>query len=148
MGQYFCETKTSVIDTKDAVSYIGQPEHGASLHFLGVVRSFNEGKKVKGIDYEVCNPLATNILNQIAEQTLEKFPQANIYISHFEGYLDVGEVSLLVSVSTPHRDECYKANRFIVEAIKHKCPVWKKEYYEDKSVSWVKGCTIKHEHLV
>jgi molybdopterin synthase catalytic subunit len=147
MASYHCVIKKEPINVTDALAYIGNSAHGATCHFIGVVRDHNNGKSVAGIDYEVCEPLATNILNQIAQEVALKFPEIKIYISHYNGYLLLGEASMLVSTSTPHRDEAYKSNRAIVEAIKHKCPVWKKEYYLDGSVSWVKGCKIEHEHL-
>lgn len=148
MSSYYCLITQNTIQINDALTYVGDQTHGAVCHFVGVVRNHNEGKAVKGIDYEVCQPLTTHVLEQIALETSIKFPEVKIYIAHYEGYLNVGEVSMLVSTSTPHRGEAYQSNRYIVEAIKHKCPVWKKEYYQDGSISWVKGCKIEHEHLI
>ncbi|MFT6835209.1 MAG: molybdopterin synthase catalytic subunit [Francisellaceae bacterium] len=145
--QYHCIITSEDITTNQAIPYVESNAHGAACHFVGIVRDHNHGRDVVGIDYEVCEPLATNILNQIAEETISRFPEAKMYISHYVGFLNVGETSMLVSTSTPHRDEAYKANRYIVEAIKQRCPVWKKEHYADNSIEWVKGCKIKHEHL-
>ena len=145
--QNLCFITDDPITVHQSLPYLDDPAHGAACHFVGVVRNHNHGRAVLGIDYEVCEPLATNILKQIAQEALERFPKLKFYIVHYRGYLNVGETSMLVSTSTPHRDEAYRANRYIVEAIKHRCPVWKKEYYADQSIEWVKGCTIKHEHL-
>lgn len=144
---YCCLITKAPIQINHALDFLSAPEHGAHSHFIGTVRNHNEGKAVKGIDYEVCQPLAINMLIQIAEKTIETFEQIKLYIAHFEGYLPVGEIGMLVSTSTPHREETYRANRAIVEAIKHRCPVWKKEYYTDNTIEWVKGCEISHENL-
>lgn len=145
--QYFCLISSKVITTTQALPYITDNEHGAVCHFVGVVRNHNHGKGVTGIDYEVCEPLASTMLKHIAEEAVHRFPKLRTYIAHFSGYLKVGEVSMLVSTSTPHREEAYQSNRFIVEAIKHRCPIWKKEYYTDSSTAWVKGCKIEEAHL-
>jgi molybdopterin synthase catalytic subunit len=146
-SQYQCLITSQRIVTTQAFPFIAANEHGAMCHFVGVVRDNNHGKAVSGIDYEVCEPLASTILKQIAEEAIQRFLRLNVYVAHYEGYLEVGQVSMLVSTSTPHRDDAYQSNRFIVEAIKHRCPIWKKEYYTDTSVAWVKGCKIQHEHL-
>jgi molybdopterin synthase catalytic subunit len=146
-ADFFCHITQKTIQLTDSLPYIQKNENGANAHFVGTVRECNNGKTVRAIDYEVCEPLTTHILNQIAQEAIDRFTDLSVYISHFAGYLKVGEVSMLVSTSTPHRDECYRANRYLVEAIKHRCPVWKKEFYCDNSVDWVKGCKIESIHL-
>jgi molybdopterin synthase catalytic subunit len=146
-SRYQCLISSQQISTTQALPFIAASEHGAMCHFVGVVRDNNHGKAVLAIDYEVCEPLASTILKQIAEEAIQRFPRLKVYVAHYVGYLEVGHVSMLVSTSTPHRDDAYQSNRFIVEAIKHRCPIWKKEYYTDTSVAWVKGCKIQHEHL-
>ncbi|BCD92120.1 molybdopterin synthase [Francisella halioticida] len=143
----FAHITNKTIAITDAEQLLKNKEHGATIHFIGVVRDHNEGKKVTGIDYDVCRPLAKNVLNKIIRETEQRYPKICIYIAHYEGYLNVGEISLLISTSTSHRDDCYKANRYIVEAIKHSCPVWKREHYVDGKIEWVKGCVVKHEYI-
>lgn len=143
---YECIITSQHIHIEQAIPFISDHAHGAICHFTGVVRDHNEGKRVTGIDYEIAEPLATHTLKKISQEALTRFPQLKVYVVHFEGYLHVGEISMLVSTSSPHRKECYEANRFIVEAIKHRCPIWKKEYYTDNTMNWVKGCKIEYEH--
>lgn len=146
-SSYQCLITTQPISLHQALPFIAANAHGAACHFVGIVRDHNHGKSVIGIDYEVCEPLATHILNQIAEEAFSRYPESKIFIAHFVGYLGVGETSMLVSTSTPHRDDAYQSNRFIVEMIKQRCPVWKKEHYADTTNAWVKGCKIKHEYI-
>lgn len=132
------------VDT--ALTFINTIEHGADCVFIGKVRNFNEGREVTAIDYEIYKPLAQNILQQLGTAILEKNnQQLKIFIYHRYGKLIPGDIGMLVAVSAPHRAAAYVANREIVEAIKHRCPVWKKEYYAEGDFQWLQGCALHHE---
>jgi molybdopterin synthase catalytic subunit len=126
------------IDVDDVLRAVASPSHGAALLFLGVVRDHNEGRAVRGIRYEAYREMAEAELRRIAGETMGAAP-ALVALVHRVGELAVGDVSLAVAVSTPHRADSYALSRDILEAIKRRLPVWKRELYADGGESWVGG---------
>ncbi|MBI4925459.1 MAG: molybdenum cofactor biosynthesis protein MoaE [Bdellovibrio sp.] len=119
--------------------------HGAQLFFLGVVRNNNNGKKVRAVSYDVHRELASKVFQEICQEVynsnVSKKPESNINILliHRVGTLQVGECSVLIAVGAPHRDEVYRISRHIIEELKTRAPIWKKEHYEDGESEWLKG---------
>jgi molybdopterin synthase catalytic subunit len=111
---------------------------GAVVSFTGVVRRENKGKEVKEIFYESYDKMALKVLKDIEKEAIEKFGVENVQIIHRKGILKPGEVSLLIAVSSKHRQEAFLACWFIIEEIKKSLPVWKKEVFEDGE-EWVEG---------
>jgi len=111
---------------------------GAHAIFLGQVRAdAKEGRAVKAIEYSAYPEMAENILSEIREDLFSRYPITCMHIYHSIGTVRAGEISLFVFVSCKHRKESFDALRDIVELIKAKVPVWKKEIYEDESYMWV-----------
>jgi molybdopterin synthase catalytic subunit len=111
---------------------------GAHAIFLGQVRAdAKDGKAVKAIEYSAYPEMAENILSEIREDLFSRYPITCMHIYHSIGTVKAGEISLFVFVSCKHRKESFDALRDIVELIKAKVPVWKKEIYEDESHVWV-----------
>ncbi len=111
---------------------------GAHAIFLGQVRADEkDGKKVKEIVYSAYNEMAENTMSQIREEVFSQYPVTCLHIYHSVGIVKAGEISLFVFVSCKHRQESYRALENIVELIKAKVPVWKKEVYEDESYAWL-----------
>ena len=111
---------------------------GAHAIFLGQVRADEKnGKAVKGIAYSAYPEMAENILAEIREQIFSQYPVICMHIYHSLGMVKVGEISLFVFISCKHRQQSFDALRDIVELIKAKVPVWKKEIYEDESYAWI-----------
>ena len=111
---------------------------GAHAIFLGQVRAdAKEGKAVKAIEYSAYPVMAETILSEIREELFSRYPITCMHIYHSLGSVQAGEISLFVFVSCKHRKESFDALRDIVELIKAKVPVWKKEIYEDESHIWV-----------
>jgi molybdopterin synthase catalytic subunit len=133
---------TTPLSLQAAFEFIASPDHGGSTYFVGSIRQNNLGKKVLGVSYDVFEPLAENIFARLCQQAEEKWGPLKIYITHFKGRLNVGELAVIVAVSSPHRDEAFQACRFLIEAIKHECPIWKQEHYEGGSSDWVKGHAV------
>jgi molybdopterin synthase catalytic subunit len=148
------------IDTAGVLADVEHPSHGAAILFLGVVRDHNEGRAVDGIQYEAYREMAEEELRRIAGDCLEaraagarrsaeadppssvrgeEAPGPRVSLVHRIGELAVGEVSLAVAVSTPHRGDAYELSRTILEALKRRLPVWKKERYADGAVEWLDG---------
>ena len=127
------------MDIQGLVSGFPSAEDGALLLFLGIVRNHNDGREVVGLEYEAYAEMGEDVLEAIARETSEKFGADRILVHHRVGRLEVGEVSTVIAVATPHRAEAYDASRFIIEEIKKRLPIWKKENYVEGDSQWVKG---------
>ena len=112
---------------------ISDTAHGALLVFEGAVRNHFEGQEVIGLEYEAYPEMVEPFLEALKDEVREKWPGANIAIIHRLGRLDVGDTSLLIAVSAPHRKDVYAASSHALEVIKVGLPVWKKEILADGS---------------
>jgi molybdopterin synthase catalytic subunit len=128
------------LDPAEALDAVADPECGAVATFIGAVRQTNQNRLVVAISYDVFDELAETVLGDIVRETAAAIdPRLNAYVAHRKGRLEVGAVSVLIAVSTPHRDEAFRACRRIIEEIKHRAPVWKQEHYADGDSEWVRG---------
>ena len=127
------------IDPVRVLSRVGSAEDGAVLLFLGVVRNHAEGRAVEGITYDAYEPMARDVLSAIAAEAADLLGTDRIAVVHRVGQLDVGECSAAIAVSSPHRDEAYRASRYVIEEIKRRLPMWKQERYADGREAWVAG---------
>ncbi len=110
---------------------------GGLCLFLGVVRNENEGRETVSIQYEVYGPMAEAEMARIARQIEAEWPDARVEMRHRAGRLEVGEVSVAVVATAPHRAEAFAACRAAIDRIKHSVPIWKKEFHPDGSSDWV-----------
>jgi len=111
---------------------------GAQSIFLGQVRADkNDKSRVRSIQYSAYVEMAEKEIEKIKETVIKKFDLSNINIFHSIGEVKTGEISVLVLVSSAHREECFESLKFIVNEIKTKVPIWKKEIYEDGSYRWI-----------
>lgn len=133
------EITENEIDLPDLLTRFQNPAHGAQVIFCGTIRNVNEGKKVQAVSYDVFEPLAEKLLLEFAFQTQG---DAQLLVVHRKGRVEVGEISVVVIVSSPHRKEAYEASRFLIEKIKHQAPIWKKEHYESGESEWIQGCAL------
>jgi molybdopterin synthase catalytic subunit len=129
------------IDPAYVLGLIGDDEDGASLLFLGVVRDHNDGRSVGGVRYDAYEEMARQVLAEIVDEAASAARTDRVAALHRVGELAVGEISVAVAVSSPHRAESYEASRYIIEEIKKRLPVWKKERYSDGAEEWVEGQT-------
>lgn len=127
------------IQPAQVLARVGADQDGASLLFVGVVRDHNDGRRVTGVHYDAFEEMAVRVLEEIVREAEESFGTDRIAVLHRIGDLTIGEVSVAIAVSTPHRAESYEASRFIIEEIKRRLPVWKKEQYTDGAMEWVEG---------
>ena len=124
-NHYHVSVTDEPIDITKTLELVENKAHGAVVNFMGAVRNFNQGKKV---------------FIQLCEAESQKTTEPLcIAITHRQGRLNVGELSIMIAVSSPHRGEAFTACRNIIEEIKHQCPIWKKEFYEDGETQWVQG---------
>ena len=123
----------------DLLDRVGGPEDGALSLFLGTVRNHHEGRSVRGIRYEAYEEMAREVLEEIVREAARATGVERVAALHRLGELEVGEVSVAIGASSPHRDEAYRATRAVIEAIKVRLPVWKKELYVDGTEGWLPG---------
>ena len=139
------EIKKEKIEISRAEQFVASSKFGASIFFTGTVRDVNENKKVTGITYDSHDELVVKSFEQIYKESGDKLhiKDKAVFIEHVKGYVGLGEVSILIAVACPHRVEAYDLSRYIIEEIKKRSPIWKKEHYENKSSEWLKGNPIQ-----
>ncbi len=131
------------IDPARILKSVGDHGAGAVVLFLGTVRHNSEAGSVDRIEYEAYGPMAEKRLAQAEEDVRRKWPATTgVKIVHRVGDLEVGEVSVAVAVSSPHRAEAFEACRHAIEAIKHDVPIWKRERLADGTGVWVEGVPV------
>jgi molybdopterin synthase catalytic subunit len=139
-GHDYFNVSTEPLSTESAVKFVADDAHGAADVFIGTVRNHNLGKPVKGVSYDVFDELTLKTFEELADESRLRWgDKLNIYIEHYKGRLDIGGISILIAVSSPHRDESFRACRYIIEEIKHRSPIWKQEHYLDGDSEWVQG---------
>lgn len=131
--------QTDPIRPEAVLGQVGSDEDGAALLFLGVVRNHADGRSVQGMHYDAYEGMAEAVLREIATEASERLGTDHVSVVHRTGDLDVGEVSVAIAVSSPHRAEAYEASRYVIEEIKKRLPVWKREHYVDGDDAWVEG---------
>ncbi len=139
------ETSKEKIDILKAEEFLSSANFGAIIYFVGTVRKLNENKKVTGITYDARDTMVIKSFKDIykdAELKL-KIKDKAVYIEHVKGYVSIKEKSIIIGVGCKHRDEAYSLSRFIIEEIKKRTPIWKKEHYANKESEWLKGVSIQ-----
>ena len=123
------EKKLSIVE---AENFISSYDYGASIFFTGTVRNQNENKSVIGITYDSHDALVISSFKEIYNETEQKLniKDKSVYIEHAKGYLNLGEISIIIAVACKHRDQAYVLSRYIIEEIKKRSPIWKKEHYQ------------------
>lgn len=127
-----------VLDTNEAIAAVESPEAGAVNVFLGVVRNNNLGRAVQYLEYDAYPAMAEKVMRELGEEARARFGLEDVAVLHRTGRLEIGEASLLVAVSCGHRAESFEAGHWLVNEIKKKVPVWKKEVWEDGE-EWIEG---------
>jgi molybdopterin synthase catalytic subunit len=130
---------TRPIDPQEVLQGVGGEQHGAVLLFLGTVRDHNDGRPVRGMRYEAYIAMAEQELEAIVTEAALRAGAARIQAVHRIGELAIGEVSVAIAVSTPHRADAYEASRYVIEELKRRLPVWKHEHYADGETRWLDG---------
>ena len=143
------DSKKEKILTSSAEKFIKDSKFGASIYFLGTVRNINDNKTVTGITYDSHDEMVIKSFEEIyneADQKLDIKDKA-VFIEHTKGYLNLGEISIIIAVACKHRDQAYVLSRYIIEEIKKRSPIWKKEHYENDESEWLKGNPIAYEKV-
>ncbi|MFM2418354.1 MAG: hypothetical protein RL385_3077 [Pseudomonadota bacterium] len=146
MSPHFLLSSTP-LDTAHLQRALRDPSAGGFVAFEGWVRNHHEGRAVDRLMYEAFPALALKEGTRIVEQAVAQFGVVAAQCVHRVGELGIGEVAVWVGVSAHHRDEAFRACRFIIDEVKHRVPVWKKEHYTDGSTSWVNcAACAAHAH--
>jgi MoaE-MoaD fusion protein len=133
----FAITRTP-IDSQALARSLQRPEDGAIVIFEGVVRNNTKGRPTAYLDYEAYEPMALAQMRQIGQEILAEFELGRIGIVHRLGRLQIGEASVVIIASAPHRRPAFEAALKAIDRLKREAPIWKKEYFEDGAI-WVDG---------
>ncbi len=138
----FCLSPTR-IEVEQLKASLENPQAGSLVCFEGIVRNHNEGKAVLSLEYEAYESLAENEAAKILSEARQNFSIISAVCVHRTGLLHIGEAAVFVGVTSAHRDASFQACRFIIDEIKTRLPIWKKETYQDGSADWV---NCQHTH--
>lgn len=124
------------VDLPSLIAAVSAPERGGIATFLGMVRNHQDGQAVLRLEYSAYEPMAEAEASRIVAEAESRWP-ARIALSHRLGDLAIGDIAVAVVAASGHRGPAFEACRYVIEELKRRVPVWKKEYYADGTVTWV-----------
>jgi len=133
------------IDTDLLSTELINSRAGAFVCFEGRVRNHNDGSEVVSLEYEVYEGLAVKEAGRIVEEAKKKFDILEVVGVHRQGHLEIGDIAVWIGVIAEHRGSAFEACGFVIDEIKRRLPVWKKEHYKHKESKWV-NCSEHHGH--
>lgn len=131
------ELTSEPIDTAALLESVRSPQAGAVVLFLGTVREMTAGRRTVALDYNAHEEMARVKLQELHEEACARWPVTQAGIVHRLGRLELGEVSVAVAVSCPHRADAFEAGRYLIDRLKEVVPIWKQENWDDGSTEWV-----------
>ena len=132
---------TESIDVNSAIKAVTTTASGAVDVFIGTTRNNSRGRQVLQLEYEAYTPMATKKMEMIEREAAERWDVQRITMIHRVGFVPPGEASVVVAVSSAHRDEAFRACRYLIDRLKEVVPIWKREYFADGTVEW-----SQHKH--
>jgi molybdopterin converting factor subunit 1 len=132
------EVTTEPLDARRVEAAVARPGAGAICTFSGIVRDNSRGRSVTHLEYEAFGEMATKEMRKIADEIAERWPEARVAMVHRTGRIEIGEPSVVVSTSAPHRAEAIAACKWGIDRLKESVPVWKKEHAVDGTF-WIEG---------
>lgn len=132
------------INTNQLVEAVEDPGAGAICTFLGVVRDNNLGREVDYLEYEAYPRMAVPAMQRIADEIRERWNVIEVAIVHRVGRLEIGEASVGIAVSSPHRAEAFEACHYAIDRLKEAAPIWKKEVWSDGQ-EWIEGTVLSKQ---
>jgi molybdopterin synthase catalytic subunit len=136
-GTFSFQLNSSKIDPNKLRSSVLHPSCGGLVIFEGIVRDFNEGKVVTALEYEAYPELVDTESKKIFSEIQSQFQCRSVVVEHRIGKLDVGDIAVWIGVSSVHRGAAFKACEYMIDELKIRLPIWKKEHYSDHFSSWV-----------
>ena len=139
-------SKNESIEISKAENFLNQSKFGAIIYFVGTVRDLNENKSVTGITYDTKDSIVIRSFEEIYEDAENKLniKDKAVFIEHVKGYVGLKEKSIIIGVACKHRDQAFVLSRYIIEEIKKRSPIWKKEHYKNEKSEWLKGISLNN----
>ncbi len=139
-------SKKESIEISKAENFLNQSKFGAIIYFVGTVRDLNENKAVTGITYDTKDIMVIRSFEEIYEDANDKLniQDKAVFIEHVKGYVGLKEKSIIIGVACKHRDQAFVLSRYIIEEIKKRSPIWKKEHYKNEESEWLKGISLNN----
>jgi molybdopterin synthase catalytic subunit len=135
--------RDAALDPARALEFVSHEEFGGQALFVGRVRRHNHGRDVVAVEYDLFEPLALATFGGLAREAFADItPELRVYVAHAHGRLEVGDIAVVVAAGSRHRDEAFRACRVVIEGVKHRAPIWKREHYLDGSSEWSEGCSL------
>lgn len=134
------EISGDVLDIAALRASCVRPEAGAVLVFTGNVRNHSHGKNVLYLEYEAHESMAAKTIRAIVDEARQRWALHAAACVHRVGRLEIGDAAVLVVAAASHRDEAYAANRYIIDEVKRRAPIWKREHFADGSAQWTAAC--------
>lgn len=131
------ELTTQPIDFTLVTDSVRTHAAGAVVLFMGTVREFTGDAQTSSLEYEAYPSMALQAMQQLETEAREKWPLHKVSMVHRTGHLDLGEIAVAVAVSAGHRKEAFEAGQWLIDALKERVPIWKKERYANGSTEWV-----------
>ncbi len=125
------------IDSNQVLASVQSPHAGAVVLFLGTTREFTAGRQTESLDYESYGEMAASKLQELEEQARQQWALTEVTIAHRLGHLEIGEASVAIAVSAPHRKDAFTAGQWLIDTLKEIVPIWKKENWADGTSEWV-----------
>ena len=138
MARKLFEITKEPISVDEVSQRVASAGVGAIVSLAGVVRGTNAGRKVRYLEYEAYPEMAEQMLRQIGEEVIARWPVEQVAIVHRVGRQQIGETSVVIAVASGHRQGAFEAGRYAIDRIKEIVPIWKKEYFEGGEV-WIEG---------
>ena len=139
-------SRNEKIEISKAENFLNQSKFGAVIYFVGTVRDLNENKTVTGITYDAKESMVIKSFEEIYKEADNKLniKEKAVFIEHVKGYVGLKEKSIIIGVDCKHRDQAFVLSRYIIEEIKKRSPIWKKEHYENENSEWLKGISLNN----
>jgi molybdopterin synthase catalytic subunit len=125
------------IDAAAVTERVRSPHAGAVCTFLGTVRDLTDDRKTVALRYEAYPEMATKKMLELEEEARRRWPVIELAMVHRVGELELGEISVVVAVSCPHRGDAFEACRWLIDTLKEIVPIWKQETWEDGRQEWI-----------
>jgi molybdopterin synthase catalytic subunit len=125
------------IDYHSLTESVRSPQSGAVVLFLGTVREFTNGRRTIALDYESYSAMAEAKLAELEKTARSRWPIVGVGIVHRLGHLELGDISVAIAVSCPHRQQAFEAGQFLIDELKVSVPIWKQEHWNGGSTEWV-----------
>lgn len=136
-----CRVTDEPIDPAAVLAGAAGPGDGAALLFVGMVRDRNDGRDVGHLEYRAYAEMAERVLEEIVREAETRWEVGEATVVHRVGRLEIGETAVAIVVAAPHRGEAYEASRYIIEELKKRVPIWKREGYVEGESEWLPGST-------